>query len=250
MEISEIKENLKGIGLTENETKVYMSCLQLGSCLASEIAEKCEIYRTLTYDILNNLIEKGLVSYYMRENRKYFHAVSPDSLIKYLEEKERILKEQKEAIKPIIEDLKKLEMPKKEPYSIEVYKGKEGFKSLLEDILKEKKNYNMIGYESLGSNLLGDYFIHWQKRRIKEKIKRYIIAEREKEGEIKKHDQLTEVRFFPKDYKIPTSILVYADKAILFLSLKDDFVAVKVESKEIAESFNNYFKLMWGIAKP
>ena len=67
-----------------------------------------------------------MVSYFIKENRKYFHATSPDALTKYLEEKERMIKEQRETIKPLIEQLKKMEAPKKEAYSIEVFGGKEG----------------------------------------------------------------------------------------------------------------------------
>ncbi|OGJ17647.1 hypothetical protein A3K73_03620 [Candidatus Pacearchaeota archaeon RBG_13_36_9] len=249
MENLEIKKGLKEVGLTENETKVYTACLELGSSLASKIAERCAIYRTITYDILNSLIEKGLVSYFIKENRKYFHAISPDALTKYLEEKERIIKEQMETIKPLIEQLKKMKSPKKEAYSIEVFAGKEGFKTLLEDILKENKDYRMIGYEALGIHLIEYFFIHWQKRRIKQKIKRYIIAKEKRRSEIEKNKQLTDVKYLPDTHEIPTSVLIYGNKSILFLPLENDFVAVRIESQKIAESFNTYFDLLWKIAK-
>ncbi|MBI2129322.1 hypothetical protein HYU07_03710 [Candidatus Woesearchaeota archaeon] len=249
MESLNIKDRLKEIGLTENEVKVYIACLELGSSLASKIAEKSGIYRTIIYDILNSLIEKGLVSYLIKENRKYFQATSPESLNKYLEEKERILLDQKETIKLIIEQLKKIEAPKKEPYSIEVFGGKEGFKTLLEDILKEGRDYKMIGYEALGAKLLKYYFIHWQKRRIKQKIKRHIVAKKKRRSEIEKYKQLTEARFLPDDYEIPTSVLIYGHKSILFLPLEEDFVAIKIDSEKITKSFETYFEILWKIAK-
>ena len=250
METANIKEQLKSIGLTENEVKVYIACLQLGSSLASAIAEKSGIYRTIIYDILNSLTEKGLVSYHIKENRKYFHAVSPDALTKYLEEKERVIQEQKRTIIPFIEQLKKIEMPKKEPYSIEIFSGVEGFKTLLEDIVKEGKDYKMLGYEALGTKLLRYYFVHWQKRRIEKKIRRQIIAKKKRRQEIGKYPQLTEARFLPDDYEIPTSVLIYGNKSILFLPLEDDFVAVRIDSEKITKSFETYFELLWKIAKP
>lgn len=248
MELASIKEQLKGLGLTENEVKVYIVCLELGSSLASSIAEKSVVYRTIVYDVLNSLIEKGLVSYFIKENRKYFQSISPNALNRYLEEKERGIKEQKEKIKPLIEQLSKIEQPKKEDYSIEVFRGNEGFKTLLEDILKERKDYRMIGYEALGSKLLKYYFLHWQKRRIKQKIKRRIIAKKTRRDEIQKYGQFTEAKFLPDNYEIPTSVLIYGHKAILFLPLEDDCVGIRIDSKKIVESFNTYFELLWNIA--
>lgn len=249
MELVDIKEQLKSVGLTKNEVKVYVACLQLGSSLASAIAEKSGIYRTIIYDILNSLIGKGLVSYHIKENRKYFHAVSPKALTKYLEEKEKIIQEQKKTIEPLIEQLKKIELPRKEPYSIEVFSGIEGFKTLLEDIIKEGKNYKMLGYESLGTKLLKYYFVHWQKRRLEKKIKRKIIAKKKRKQEIGKYPQLTETRFLPNDYEIPTSVLIYGYKSILFLPLEEDFVAIKIDSEKITKSFETYFEILWKIAK-
>ena len=249
MDPANIKEQLKSIGLTENEIKAYMACLELGSSLASKIAEKSGIYRTIIYDILNSLIEKGLVSYIIKENRKYFRATSPDALIKYLEERESALQDQKESLKPVIEALKKMETPRKETYSMEIFSGTEGFKTLLEGILKEGKDYKMIGYEALGAKLLKYYFIHWQKRRIKQKIKRHIVAKKKRRYEIEKYKQLTEARFLPDDYEIPTSVLVYGHKSILFLPLEEDFVAIRIDSEKITKSFETYFEILWIIAK-
>ena len=249
MDINSINSQLKDVGLSDNEIKVYLACLQLGSSLASKISERSGIYRTVIYDILESLREKGVISYFIRENRKYFHANSPESLKKYLEEKERKIIEQKESINSVIKQLKEIETTKREPYSIEIFSGKEGFKALLEDILKESKDYRMIGYEALGIHLIEFYFIHWQKRRIKQKIKRFIIAKEKRKEEINKNKQLTETRYLPNNYEIPTSTLIYGNKAILFLPLEGDFVAIRIESEKIVESFNTYFNALWKIAK-
>ena len=107
----------------------------------------------------------------------------------------------------------------------------------------------MIGYEALGINLIEYFFIHWQKRRIKQKIKRYIIAKEKRRQEIEKNKQLTDVKYLPDTHEIPTSVLIYGNKSILFLPLENDFVAVRIESQKIAESFNTYFELLWKIAK-
>ena len=169
-------------------------------------------------------------------------------MIKYLEEKERILQEQKNSILPIIKNLKLIEKPRKEQYSMEIFSGKEGFKSLLEDILKENKNYRMIGYMNVGINLLGHYFTNWHKRRVKQKIKREIVAKKDKKQNIEKFKELTITKYLPENYEIPTSVIIYGNKTILFLPLEDDIAAIKIDSEKITKSFNTYFELLWKLS--
>ena len=63
------KDLLKSIGLTDIEIEVYLAIIDLGSCLAGEIARKTGIHRRTVYDAINRLIEKGLVSYIKTYNR-------------------------------------------------------------------------------------------------------------------------------------------------------------------------------------
>ncbi|MBS3097523.1 hypothetical protein J4209_01865 [Candidatus Woesearchaeota archaeon] len=76
------EEALRKFGLSDREIKVYLALLELGEALASKIAEKTNTPRTLSYDILENLLKKGLVSYVIKSNKKYFSAFDPNNLAK------------------------------------------------------------------------------------------------------------------------------------------------------------------------
>jgi len=67
-----IQETLEKLGFTLNETKTYLNLLNLGSCLASDLAKKTGLHRRPVYDALNRLIEKGLVSYTIKTGKKYY----------------------------------------------------------------------------------------------------------------------------------------------------------------------------------
>ena len=67
-------------GLTENEAEVYLLLLQEDSSLASALASDTKISRPHVYDSLNKLIEKGLASYVIKNNRKYFRSANPKEL--------------------------------------------------------------------------------------------------------------------------------------------------------------------------
>ena len=245
MDISILKE----VGLTDNEIKVYMVLLKTDSALASEIAIKTNINRTNTYDVLESLVEKGIVSYVIKANRKYFMATDPNRLLAYLKERESKLREQEKEIEKLIPSLLSMKAKTKEKIKVEIYRGKEGLKTIFEDILKEKKEYWALGYTGFASNVLPYYFYHWHKRRVKTGIKRRLIAGPERRGTKPIKLPLTKVKYLPKHYHSPTSTMIYGDKIWIFLPIGTEHVSVLIENKEINESYRSYFEVLWKIAE-
>ena len=241
---------LKEIGLTDNEIKVYLAMLEEEENLASKIAEKTKINRSLVYTILNNLIEQGMVGYVIKENRKYFRATDPEKILNVLKEKEEQIKGQEEIIRHLIPELRKLKLFKKEKVKVELYKGKEGNKTILDDILRTRKDYLCLGYSGLSMNIIPYYFVHWHKKRVKMGIKRKIITkEQMRKNKVMKFG-LTNTKYIPDEYNIPISTVIYGNKVWIMLPAgKHDQVSILIESKNIADSYRNYFKLLWKIAK-
>jgi len=139
-------EILKELGLTNTEIKVYLTLLELGQSLASKISQIANVERAVTYHILEKLIKKGLVSYVIKENRKYFSSAEPKTL-KYL------LKEKEASLNDLIPELIKLKKQEDQPLFIEVFRGKEGFKTVMEDLIQEKKSYYIIDYTGKGPEI-------------------------------------------------------------------------------------------------
>ena len=77
-------EELTRLGLTINESKVYLALLELGSTNAGKIIKKTKLHRNIVYDNLDKLIEKGLVSFVIIKNTKYFETTSPSELKGYV----------------------------------------------------------------------------------------------------------------------------------------------------------------------
>ena len=241
---------LKEIGLTDNEIKVYLIMLEEDENLASTIADKTKINRSLMYTILNNLIEKGMASYVVKENRKYFRATDPEKILNILKEKEELIKKQEEAVKNILPDLRKLKLPREEEVKVEIYKGKEGNKTLLDDILRVGEDYLCLGYSGLSLGIIPYYFMHWHKRRVKIGIKRKIITKEQMRDNKAMKWGLTSVRYVPDELNIPISTMIYGNKVWTMLpSGKNDQVSILIESKDITNSYRNYFNLLWKIAK-
>ena len=62
--------------LAKNESKLYLSLLELGSASATQLIQKSGLHRAVVYDILERLIEKGLASFVIKGRKKYFERVN------------------------------------------------------------------------------------------------------------------------------------------------------------------------------
>ncbi len=241
------KEILKKIGLTDNETKVYLALLELGESLASKIGEKVNINRTHVYDIIESLIEKGLISYVVKNNKKYFNAAHPKRLIDYLHEKEIQLREQEENLRKIVPELLSLRKPKKEVEKVEIYKGKEGIKTVYNDILRTTKEYYVLGATGQIADHLRYYFPGHEKERIKKRIKLKLLFNKHLKGKVITKRKFAEIRYLPGKYTSPIPTTIYNNKVIILVWTTPS--AIVIENKEIAQTYKSYFNLLWDISQ-
>ena len=75
-----IIECLKSLGLTKYEALVYIALLKLASATASEIHEISDVPRASVYPVIDQLLDKGLVSV-SQSAPKRFAAISPEDAI-------------------------------------------------------------------------------------------------------------------------------------------------------------------------
>ncbi|UZE94171.1 MAG: hypothetical protein IB618_01185 [Candidatus Pacearchaeota archaeon] len=249
------KETLKKLGLTESEINVYLALIELGSSLASKVAKKCGLHRTNVYDSLDKLIKRGLISFVVRENRKYFSAADPEKLLKILEGKKQEIEREESSLKTIISELRKKKRLTEEKIEAQIYKGKEGFKTVMEMILEEAKGKEWLYLGGTGKvyELLPYYLPALIKKRIKAKIKLKVLLADTKETRnlSKKAFVECKVRFLPKEIKNITAIHVWKDKVAIIPitpTAIEEPVVFLIHNKENADSFRDYFNWLWKTA--
>jgi len=246
--MNEITEKLKEFGLSEKEAKIYLASLELGESTATDISIKSNLPRTLVYDILERLIEQGLVSYSIKSGKKNFVAVHPNEFLSIIREKETAIS----SIMPDLEELYKKEGTKRP--KVEIYEGVEGMKSVMNDILNSGVK-EFFGYGSSRSSyeIIPAFMDEWHKKRIKQKLIMKIIYNKSKRAKekvknIKSSLKLTKYRFMPIDLESPTATVIYADKVVLQSWIKEPF-AVMIKSKEMADNQKRYFEELWKLAE-
>ncbi|MBI5390633.1 hypothetical protein HZB02_04035 [Candidatus Woesearchaeota archaeon] len=239
---------LEQIGLTKNETKVYLALLTLGSTSAGPLIKNVGMHRAAVYDVLDLLTDKGLVSYVIKANRKYFEAQDPDRLLEYLATQKQDLLSKEEKLKQFLPELQLKRKLSTEEQEATLYKSKNGLKSLFEDILTEKSPWFVFGATGKFKELFHAYFIHFHNRRAALKIPLRIIFNNGMRGQKREEDlTLCEIKYLQDSYISPSTTFIYGDK-VAVINWSSEPVAFVMRSKQVANSYRSFFGILWETA--
>lgn len=231
-------ESLEKAGLTRVESRVYLTLIDLGPSLAGQISKKSGIHRRTIYDALDRLAEKGLISYIIKNNRKYFEAANPERIVDLMKEKEA---EVRNSLPGLISLFTKTKIKEETLF----YKGKDGLKTAFEDQIAEGKEILVLGASPEAGEILQFYFKWYNKKRQEKKIRIKFIASIESKGKIRA--PLSEIRYL-SDLG-PAAINIYADKVAIILWSKERPLAIIIKNPEIASSYRVFFEHMWKTAR-
>jgi HTH-type transcriptional regulator, sugar sensing transcriptional regulator len=244
----EIKQKLEEIGLSGKKADVYLAILQLDKATVVQIAKKAQIKRPTTYDILEDLINKGLVSQTFAGKKRFFYAEPPEAL-------KSLLKKQEEKVDQLLPELTSLFNITPHKPKIRYFEGREGLRQIYEEILKmEAKEQFYFGSTKEMTDVLGrEYLEAWVKRRIKAGIISHAIRIKSKEMPIKEWGAGKEftryLKFFPTDIKEDITNLIIFDNKIAIVSALAESYGLIIESKELATTLKYIWKIVWTSSK-
>jgi sugar-specific transcriptional regulator TrmB len=239
------KEVFFGLGLNEKEIEIFSVLLNLGTSPASKVAKKSNSLRTSVYDYLNDLIDKGFVTYSIRNNKKYFTAIEPEKILEKFNEKKSI---EEESILKLIMQLKTNQNKDKEKIDVEVYEGKEGMKTAM-NLMLQSKELLFYGSSGVSYKLLPIFMEKWNKDRLKKKVFLKIIynyseltKKRLEEGP--KLD-FAEVKFFSENnYSIIGTGITEKMVLLTFWNTQTPF-AIAINNDELVKNYKNNFEILW-----
>ena len=243
---------LKEIGLTNGETKVYLSLTEIGESTVGPIAKDADVSLSKIYEILENLIKKGLVSHIVKNNTKYFLSTDPERIIDYLEGKKKEIIHSENQIKEILPSLKAQKGKHESKTKATLYEGIRGIKSFYESVLRNSKSREeilVIGLPRYAAERHEGYFLDWNKRRSKKGIKIKLIFNYDAKELGKKREKikLTDVRYLTKELITPAWILIY-NKGVATIHLTKDPICTFIKDDEVVNSYKNFFNLLWNVS--
>lgn len=144
--------SLKRLGLTSDESKVYLALLAEPMSHA-EIARKTGVNRTKVYRLADDLIKRGLIAETINDEGRELVANDPGNLEITITTAEENLKHQRMIFSDSLPMLQTIysqgEHPNDSDFIVNTYEGADGFKQMLWNELKADLEIMIFGYGSI-----------------------------------------------------------------------------------------------------
>lgn len=238
---------LESMGLKEKEITLYEALLPLGDVPLADATQALREHPQAVYRLVESLSAKGLVVVTTKRHRKYVRAEDPRQL-----EKRQI--EQLEELRSDLPRLLALQA-KKQGTMVRMLRGDESVRGLRVRGYRELKKgdtYDVIGgsgdrfYEAMG-----DRYEEIEKLRLKRGVKRRIITFESQRRAFTNRETvngLTEVRFLPNHFPIPSSTNIFRDTTAIIIWDAEPII-VEIDSPAVAKAHRQTFQALWKMAK-
>lgn len=233
---------LQQFGLDDKEAGVYLASLEIGYAPVQKIAQKAEIHRVTTYDIIEKLILKGLMDAVNKGKKRYFMAVEPNKILDSLRYKEQLFT----GLMPELEALQRKSGNRPKVY---YYEGRKAVWNAYLDRIRHRpdlKENLMYGSSEKLLTIFPEEYKKFTIERIASGIKAKIIVEHSPSGLTEKRtaaSQLREVKFLPEGKNFSANTVIYGDR-VMTVSW-DSMLAVIIEDKNNADNQRVLFNLLW-----
>lgn len=252
-----IDKLLQSIGLSDKETVMYVTLLRNGMQPISVLSKKANLNRGTGYVILHSLLSKGLIVKTVKKGVQYFAPLDPQQLVKYVDHREKALKQSRNQLQASMGLFSALMNPLTAKPKIEFFDGQEGARFVLDHTLtsREKTLRSFLSIADISEFVGADYFSDYTLRRIKAGLTLHALRTREKDREAMSRDvhakqyitnkkQKREIRHVPDDLAFPITIYMF-DTTLAIISSKEEGFSLMIESRELASMQKKIFDLLW-----
>ncbi|MFH0739867.1 MAG: helix-turn-helix domain-containing protein [bacterium] len=233
------------VEFTSSEVSAYLACLELGKATIIQIAKKSGLKRTTVYNIVETLLEKGLLSKFEDQRGQKFLAESPEKLITIFQKRE-------EELSKILPNLLAITNTGDSDIKPEVkfYQGKEGLIAVYEDTLAScQKGDEILSCASAENvSFLSDYLNSYIDKRAEKGISMRVIARDSQETRYYKRkdkQHLRRIKIMPEnEFLVNIEKNIYKDKVAL-MNFRGIAFGVIIRSSQIAKSEKEIFESLW-----
>lgn len=234
-------KQLKGVGLKQNESEIYLFLLQNGISSPPVMARGTNIARTNCYNILQSLKERGVVVEQKKGKKKVYIARDPKFLKLDLEKKI-------ESLERLVPDLEAIQTTQKNKPKFTFFDGWKEVQEIYNQSLTAKEIYATGSTEKL-VEIESGFFEKYIKEVEKRKIHFYDLLKRAENSQsvdiIKKlGGELYSVNYLPEGHSGSiTDILVWEDNLAL-ISLEEPVFGTIIKSGPLANTLKTILSLL------
>lgn len=243
----DIVEVFKQLGLREDHLKIYKASLEWGETTISNLAYKSKVPRTTVYELIDELIFKGLIKHSVRNGKKFYFPAEPEFLMTLLNRKNIEIQNMIVEFGTTVSELKAIQNTKHTKPKIHFLEGAEGIMQAYEMTFHTKEVLiQCLGddYGDVSEEFFNSYFDHFfLKTNIKSKE---ILAETDDDIYTKKYGSGKNLQLrVPTNNELSNDFMVFDDTVIFVSFDKTNSYALVVEDPKVAGCMRNLFNLAW-----
>jgi HTH-type transcriptional regulator, sugar sensing transcriptional regulator len=247
------KELLRSLGLSNAEAVLYLSMLEHGALLASELVKVTGGKRPTVYYALRQLLDRGLVHVVASRGVKRFQAEPPEKLITLLSLRRDELQTQIDEVQAALPELEKKAAHEGVP-AVTYYEGEAAMKQVVMETLYCRSGH--IDSIAPKDNFFWQVGQTFSQKYINERVARNITTRNLWEQPLKPDILLksykgrAQVRILPKTMhgQFRSTVFLYDDKVMYISSLKSGYILL-VQSKEHHELMKAIYEGLWEASK-
>ncbi len=240
-----LTEDLKSLGLSDNEVRVYLALMGLGKVRAADVIKQTGLHRNLVYQAFESLSERHLATKTTQAGVFHFQATDPEHFRDQLREQELVAAR-------VIDGLK--ERQRHSDQEMTVYEGEDAIRTFSLKIASELspgENIYVLGSggtrfdEALGEQGVKAYFSQVTKRGggIRSLIYQRQMYGAQTTSRLQKM-QNVEMRILPFDMN-PSANVVFTDKCVGFQIFEKPYTVIEVRNPHLVAAYKNYFDILW-----
>jgi len=237
-------------GLSNIETKLYITLLGRGPSTVLELAKQTKINRTTTHINIEGLIKKGLVTYIKKGARRSIIAEPPERFSNILENDKLKIKSKENSLNEMIQNIYDTVSHVKENTQSEVkyYEGKVAVGRIYDEILKSEEVRTYGSYtkitETFPENI--EKFVQAFKRGVKIwDLFEYSGLNKNVFIELSKQFKNYKLKIFPKDIILHSMDYLIYSNSIAIIQSQDEPSAIVINNKFLSNNSKIIYDLLW-----
>lgn len=247
MNENDVKKSLVAYGMGERKSRVFLALVKRLDATVTDLVKDTGIARATVYLDLQSLEQEGFVSRARKNGVAYFTVESLNKLVTKAREREEIISQ-------ALPTLKDLSASAKHGATIRLVKGKDGIKSIWEDIMDAYRGglRDMYAFSNLDAlcELLPRYFPDWLKKEAEQPVNLHLIfPHNQKTLKNLPHSPRRKIKYIPENYSFPGELSIYGNKVVFFYVDKKNPHAFVIESAEVADMQKKIFLVLWNSIK-
>jgi sugar-specific transcriptional regulator TrmB len=232
---------LQTLGLSSEESTVYLALLEHGAGNVSDIARRAKLHRPGVYQILPVLVEKGLVSLVPHGKQRWYAAEPPDKL-------QTLIDDARAEFERILPELERAYAVNTKKPLVKSFDGVQGIRFVFEDLLRTlKRGDTFYRYSAQHEFAEGERYLpaQYRERRDGKGLQRFVITSsavmKKKKPRLERAIKVVPPKYGLFDFGITQ--LVYGDK-IAFIDYNTDTATI-IENPVIAKFQATLFKILF-----